>query len=453
MAAELPAAASDVEALAAAINGGDIAPTAALPHVASAVAVRLEDDPATALAPWVKLELQLSARPAAVAGVLRMLGFMLIDRAKGPVLRADLGQAVRSLLRYGYGLEESRSIAAPAIGFVADTIDTDPEASIALLRETLTDARFDRFGTEELPALARKIAAVAPASPVFAAEVYEGAFARQVTDNRKTSMGSGRILNLTSNAKQDFESAWYSLKEYFPKFLAASPVEATQALLAAMMGYVQRAHRISEGLPERRLVVSNVEVRLQPDHSHIWAHEAHPEYAHDADALLSSFETFLETGDEEAVLAAAGYAMRHATLAVIWSRLFMAAAARGGRLGQLLLSYATKPEFVITPDTRKDAIDLVAAQYLALDETERAALETEVLDHPFDDFAYPDRAKEGLVRSLFGPLQDQAADRAGPASPADANSGSDQADPAEIVASALSAKRTKPSKVAGATAG
>jgi hypothetical protein len=28
---------------------------------------------------------------------------------------------------------------APAIGFVADTINTDPEASISLLRETLTD--------------------------------------------------------------------------------------------------------------------------------------------------------------------------------------------------------------------------------------------------------------------------------------------------------------------------
>lgn len=414
MAAELPVTAADVEVFAAEINGGNVAGRAALPHVAGAVAVRLEDDPATALAPWVNLELQLSARPAAVASVLRMLGFMLIDRVKDPALRADLGLAVRALLRHGYGLEESRSIATPAIGFVADTIATDREASIALLRETLTDARFDRFGTEELPALAHKISAVAPAASAFAADVYDGVFARQITDDRQTSMGSGRILNLTSNARQDFESARWSLKEYFPKFLAASPVEATRALLAAMTGYLLREHPIPEGLAERRMVVRNVEVRLQPDHSHIWAHEAHPQHAHDADALLSQFESFLETGDEDEVMAAAGYAVQHATLAVVWSRLFMAAAARGGSLGELLVRHAAQPGFVIEPDTRKDAIDLVAAQYLALDEAERTALETQVLNHRFDEFAHPGRAKEALLRNLFSAIgaEDLATERA-----------------------------------------
>jgi hypothetical protein len=404
VAAELPATADDIDAFAAAINGGDAPATAALSHVAGAVAVRLEDDPATALPPWVNLELQLSARPAAVAGVLRMLGFMLIARVKEPALRADLGVAVRALLRHGFGLNDSRSIATPAIEFVADTMDTDTEASIALLRETLSDARFDRFGSDELPALARKISAVASSAPAFAAEVYKGAFTRQVTDNRQTSMGSGRILNLTSNARQDFESARWPLKEYFPKFLAASPVEATQALLTAIAGYVLRAHPIPEELTERVVVVFNAELRFQPDHSHIWAREAHPQYAHDADALLSQFESFLETGDEDTVMIAADYAVRHARLAVIWSRLFMAAAVRGGRLGELLVRYAARPGFVIPPDTRKDAIDLVAAQYSTLEEIERIALETDVLAHPFDEFAHPDRAKEALLRRLFGSI-------------------------------------------------
>ncbi|HKN28830.1 MAG TPA: hypothetical protein VJY34_13475, partial [Roseiarcus sp.] len=35
------------------------------------------------------------------------------------------GVAVRALLAYGYTLDDSRTIATPAIGFVADTLATD----------------------------------------------------------------------------------------------------------------------------------------------------------------------------------------------------------------------------------------------------------------------------------------------------------------------------------------
>ncbi len=404
MAAELPSTPKDIEVFTSAINGNDAAATIALQHVAGAVAIRLEDDQGAALAPWVNLELQLSARPAEVAGVLRMLAFILNSRVKDPILRHDLGIAFRRLLNHGYTLDDSRFIATPSIEFVVDTMDTDTEASIALLRETMTDARFDRFGHEELPALARKISALAPRAPAFAAEIYDGAFTRHVTDNRKTSLGSGRILSLTSNARQDFESAWWSLNEYFPKFLAVSSVEATKALLAAIRGYVRRKHPIPEELNECLVPVSGTEIRVQPDQSHIWAHEVHPQYAQDAAALLSQFASFLETGDDNAVIAAAEYAVRHATLAVIWSRLFFAAAVRGGSLGKLLVRYAAQPGFVITPDTRKDAIDLVAAQYATLEEIERTNLEIAVLDHPFDEFAYPDRAKEALLIRLFSAI-------------------------------------------------
>ncbi|MGE0713878.1 MAG: hypothetical protein AB7P02_00425 [Alphaproteobacteria bacterium] len=404
MAAELPLTAGDIGAFARAINAGAPASTNALPHVAGAVAVRLEDEPGTALAPWVNLELQLSAKPDAVAAVLRMLAFMLIDRVQDPVLRADLGVAVRALLAHGYRLEDSRRLATPAIGLVADTIMTEVDSSVNLLREALTDDRFERFACEEIPALAQKIAALAAASPAFATEVYEITFAKQVTDNRETSMGGGRILHLTSNARQDFESARWSLKEFFLQFLVASSVEATRALLAAMAGYVAREHPIPKGLTERTFLVQGAEVRLQPDCSHIWAHEPHPKHAHDADALLSEFESWLETGEEPHVLAAAEYAVRHTTLAVVWSRLFMAAAARGGRLAGLLRPFGTRPEFLITPDTRKDAIDLVAANYDALPETERTALEVELLAHPFGDFVHPHRVKADFLQRLFGAI-------------------------------------------------
>lgn len=404
MAAELPVTAEDIDAFVTLVNAGSAATIAALPHVAGAMAVRLEDENGVALAPWVHLERQLSTKPAAVASVLRMMAFMLIDRVRDAALRADLGFAARALLAYGYTLEESETVATPGIGFVADTMATDIDASVALLHQALSHDRFDRFAPQELPALARKIELIAPASPRFAAEVYKCAFAGQVTENRSTSMGNSRILNLRSNARQDFELARWALTEYFPRFLAASPVEATEALLLAVEGYVTRAHPRSVGLKELNITVAGAVVSLQPDYSHIWAHDPHPRHADDADKLLSQFLTWLVTGDEVAVLAAVDFAASRFRLAVMWSRLFMAGAARGGALGQRLSPYSAHPGFLITPDTRKDAIDLLAAQYHELPEAERRALETELLARPFDDYLFPEAAKKSFLQRLFGTI-------------------------------------------------
>jgi hypothetical protein len=404
MAAELPVTAEDIDAFANKIIGANAASLAALPHVAGAMAVRLEDEPGAPLAPWVRLELQLAAKPAAITGVLRMIAHLLIERVKDTDLRANLGSAVRALLAYGYTLDETQVLATPGIGFVADTITTDVDASVTLLRLALSKERFDRFAPQELPALARKIELIAPVSPRFAAEIYQSAFTGQVTADRKTSISGSRILNLTSNAKQDFEMARWSLKEYFPRFLTASPVEATEALLLAIEGYVVREHPLSEGLDELSITVEGTVIRLQPDHSHIWAHNPHPDYAHDADALLSQFLNWLETGDEISVLAAVESVVPLCRLAVLWSRLFMAGASRGGALAKLLRPYAAHPDFLIMPDTRKDAIDLVAAQYDELPETERQALETALLDRPFDEYVQPDAAKAGFLRRLFGTI-------------------------------------------------
>lgn len=404
MAAELPVESADVDAFAAKINGGSPNAVAAFPHVVGAMAVRLEDEPSLPLAPWVHLELALSTRPQPIIGVLRMMGFMLVQRVQDATLRAKLGSAVRALLTYGFTLDDSEILATPALGFVSDTITTDVNASVALLRRVLSKDRFDRFAPQEMPALARKIEQIAPASPKFAVEVYQSAFGGQVTENRQTSISGSRILNLTSNAKQDFEMARWSLKEYFQHFLSALPVEATEALIKAIEGYVARAHPLSEHLEELSFTVGGTTVHLQPDHSHIWAHDPHPKYAEDADELLSQFVTWLKTGEESAVLAAVNHAVLLCRLGVLWSRLFMAAAERGGILAQRLRPYAASPEFLLALDTCKDAIDLLAAQYDQLPEEKRRALETDLLAHPFDEYVRPELAKESFLRRLFGTI-------------------------------------------------
>nr|WP_295745452.1 ATP-binding protein [uncultured Acidocella sp.] len=404
MAAELPVLATDIIPFGRMIALGDANALAALAHIVGAVAVRLEDEPTAGLPPWVRLALELSSNPEPVAALLRMLCFLLATRTKDDCLRRDLGAAARALLQYGFTHDDSRYIATPAIDFVADTMSTDCQASAALLVQIFSDARFEKFGSQEVPALARKIAQVALADPAFAARVYREVYTLEIKDTQKTSMGTGRILNLTSNTKQDFESARWSLGEFFPKFLAQTPDQAVRAFIGAMEGYVLRRPYVSDFPVMQRVDGLEGVVLLQPDQSYIWAHDARPQFAQDGETLLLKFVIFLESGPEPLVLEAARYVIQEARLGVIWSRLFMAAANRGGALAKLAVPYAKRVEFLLATDTRKDAIDLIAAYYDQFTNEERQKIETVAINASFEDFVCSEESRRRFLQRLFGTI-------------------------------------------------
>ncbi len=404
MAAELPILATDIIPFGQMIASGDANALSALAHIVGAVAVRLEDEPTAALPPWVRLALELSSNPEPVAALLRMLCFLLATRTNEDCLRRDLGAAARALLQYGFTHDDSRYIATPTIGFVAETMSTDCDASAALLIQIFSDARFEKFGSQEIPALARKIAPVALADPAFAAKVYREVYTLEIKDSQKTSMGTGRILNLTSNTIQDFESSRWSLGEFFPKFLEQTPDQAARAFIGAMEGYVLRRPYASD-LPACQTVDGpEGVVLLQPDQSYIWAHDARPQFTQDGEALLLKFVVFLESGPEPLVLEAARRVIQEARLGVIWSRLFMAAANRGGALAKLTVPYATRIEFLLAADTRKDAIDLISAYYDQFTDEERQKIESMAINATFKDFACSEESRQRFLQRLFGTI-------------------------------------------------
>ena len=133
-----------------------------------------------------------------------------------------------------------------AIGFVADTYETDPEASRRLLSRVFDEDRFRNFGWEEVPAVCRKVEAVAIADPAFGVEIYQQTYTRDVTEERPTPMGSSQIMSLTSNARQDYDMARYALGEFIPAFLDRHPSHASEAIIKAVEGYVDRAQPIPD---------------------------------------------------------------------------------------------------------------------------------------------------------------------------------------------------------------
>lgn len=402
--ADLAADAVDAERLAMRVIQGDEAAMAALSHIVGALAVRLEDETNVPLAAWVKLARILASNVVRATWPLRILGLLLIDRVTALEQRADLGVAVRALLEHAFTLPDPGAVVSAAIGLVADTYGTDPGSSRALLRQVFDDDRFAAWGWDEVPALARKIEAIAEADPDFAADIYRETYSRDVREHRETLMGASQILSLRSNARQDYDMARYSLSVYFPKYLVLHPLAATRAFIGAVDGFVARAHPLSKDAGIHRLEVAGLAVRMCEDHSYIWAYDPDSTYGHDGEVLISHFLARLRTAPEPEALRLAEALIGSGTLAVYWSRLFMAGAERGDALADLLWPFASLEPFLVALDTRKDAIDILVASLTRRSEAERLALEESVLNFDFSAFASPKEAKEGLLCRLFGAI-------------------------------------------------
>ena len=244
--AEYPIEAVDTRSLAGRIAAGDGKAIGALSYLSGALAIRLEDDPDTPTEPWIRLLAASASNIALVAHPVRFLLFQFIERTQDAALRSELGLAARALLEHGYGLEEPGILVSAAIGFVADTYETDPEASRRLLSRVFDEDRFLKFGWEEVPAVCRKIESIAIADPAFGVEIYRRTYEYDVTEDRETPMGSSQILSLRSNARQDYDMARYELGEFIPAFLDRHPSYAIEAIVTAVEGYVTREHPIRE---------------------------------------------------------------------------------------------------------------------------------------------------------------------------------------------------------------
>ena len=192
--------------------------------------------------------------------------------------------------------------------------------------------RADSHNWEDVPALCREISKLANADPDFAATVYSRTYAGTVKDDVTTSMGGrSQILSLTSNSRQDYSMALFSLCEFFPTFMKNHPRAATRAFVESVDHYIRRAHK----LPEREVVTRTIggrTLRLEADLSHIWGHDPDHEHGQDGDALIAKFlPAFVALPESDAHFVADQISTSSAW-ALTWARLFLAAVRRNDSL-------------------------------------------------------------------------------------------------------------------------
>ncbi|EGF8259430.1 ATP-binding protein [Escherichia coli] len=402
IAAEYPIEQDDLLWLAERVAVDDEKIITTLGHICGALAIRFEDERNVALLPWVHLVSALTPQVNKVTETLRFLLHPLIRQVAEPVLCNMLGTTSRAMFSHGLTLSDPQYFVGNAISFVADTIDTDVQASCSLLEQILSPERLQRFGSEEIPILCRNIEKIGVHAPEFVVRIFEFVYNHDIVDDRETNLGESRILPLRSNARQDYELARYSLSEYFSYFIEQYPSHAISAAVSALGGYVARRHPVD--VPAEHVTISGYNIILQTDRSHIWAYNPDNQHAHDGEVLVNKLFQRLQVAPSSDALILAKLICEKASLAVFWSRLFLAANKRDDGLIDFLWPIAAQEIFIRNEDTRKDAIDIVSKGITRRSEEEQEKLESSAFQYDFSGFLYPEEAKNRLLCRLFNAI-------------------------------------------------
>ena len=402
--AELPERDDDMAALAKRVVAGDEKAAQAFTHVCGALGVRLDDRSDMPLEPWIGLVRGIVPNVAPVWGPLRFLLFRLVGRVDEQGARRDLGTAARALLTHAFSLDDPGSLVPSAINLVGDTFESDVPRSRELLESIFAPDRLDLHAAQEVPALCKKIDKIAAIDPEFATYIYRQTYGFEITEVQETNMSNSQILALRSNTRQDYGIARYLLKEHFGRFLWLHPDHAIQAVVHAAEAHVDREHALNPEMRDVEVQIEGRSVRLREDHSWYWAHDPESDYSDDAQALVNVLLEHLKSADEAAAIKVAERLAATASLAIFWSRLFLAACERKDLLLDFCLPIAMRQEFLTQQDTMKDAVDVIANGYGRLSPSERKAFEGTVSQFDFSLSADPEKERADLECRLFGAI-------------------------------------------------
>jgi len=406
IASELPVDPADVAGLVSLLNSGTHRAEAAkaFTHLVGALTVRVEDGLLSNFAPWCQLAADASAQVDRIAWPLRTLLFQLVGKLADSAQRAQLGYAARALLTFALGDARGAPLVTVGIDLVGDTYETDIGESRSLLTQLLTEERFAAHAHEDMPALARKAKHISAHDEDFVVEIYRTAFTRRVVDTSATAMGNSQILPLTSNKRQDYQHAQWQLAQYVPGFLKGKPALGVRVLIAALEGHVASEHPTEE--KEQSIATAAKSVALLDDGSHSWAHNPDDPHAHASNAasMIDAFKQRLLNAPASDAASLAQLVISANRLAVLWARMFLAAARRPEVFGAIMWPFATSHAFLRSIDTRKDFIDAVAAVYPTLTADIKKGFEEAVNLITFEGYENPERMKRRFLATLFGAI-------------------------------------------------
>lgn len=340
--------------------------------IAVVVSIRIKEGSLANPSVWADTAERLSRTPEHAGSAL---GVLVTDLAyhRTILTTASLqqcGLAARRLLEYIW-TQPPTPWARLAIAAVIQTATSDPKATENLLRRALEPPQLRERGYNDLVALADEVEQLTGLLPALVEDLYVTALSHQEESSETTQMGSGAVLTLLSNRRQDFDAAKYPLVQYFPDLLRTDSRRALSILTRlSTLGHAQPT--------EHQMIMSGRTVTIQEDGSH--QTDFGISYANDDPAALysalqdfASNATVTQTQDLVEALTAAPQA------AVVWRRVLLSAAQNPALADAFFSDPATLVTRLLIPELAEPAATLTRALHPTLRGAEAARLEAAVL--------------------------------------------------------------------------
>ena len=206
---------------------------------------------------WLNLLERLSYCPS-VDFINEIFGVVVLLQqsarlSERPVLSAIARRFVEWSWSYGETLppDDAAQLASVVTGrmlpVVLATFDAELEKNNKFVRQILARIGNPRAATGELFWLSNDIEKIIEADPELAATVFRAVYSYTETSEAETRLGSGSVLNLVSNRKQDYESMRYALGVRFKLLIERDPILAASTAVWAVNAEVKRERPLNEG--------------------------------------------------------------------------------------------------------------------------------------------------------------------------------------------------------------
>lgn len=307
--------------------------------------------------------------------------FEKADLAETELLEV-FGRASRALLAFAWAADPPmQQTSTSAIRFVGKSFASDPPASRALLDRILREPHFSANADREARWLSEQIMPIARIDPDFAIEIYRMLYSSNITDDSTSHFGGqvSRIMPLSSNRRQDYQSCRYDLGRRVTRLLELSAPLGTRAIVEAALGDTDRTMPLGDSR-ERVTIEGRAPFDLL-GRDYTFDAWDDPEGRHGTqdDDVLAHLVAHLRGCAPEGFATTVEAAASDYAGPAIWTRILGVGAERVDEVGDLLWPFASNVTILAHEDIVRDAVRFLAAVYPSRTLDERAAFEAQAL--------------------------------------------------------------------------
>jgi hypothetical protein len=295
----------------------------------------------------------------------------LLDRAVKDFPDGELffqcGAASRNFLKFVFDNRKSeykdyldRIAAQRAIELIAKTYATDIKESGELLTKILDFIHEPGFEIAYFTNLSEYIKYIIPLDPEFVGKVYISIFNYEEKSREQTKIGTGVVMNLLSNRKQDFEMCYYRLQKLYAEFISAAPGIALPLGLQIVNKAVYAEHLLDRPVKSSPFKYEDISAEIIHDFSSIWGDRLYGnkpvEITFD---IIHFFETLIENNDFKSLNRFLKVYIAEAKVGFLWKQLFKFVAKYPEHLIQKIFPLIIVPNLFTASETSFEIRDLI----------------------------------------------------------------------------------------------